>query len=115
MVCDFVHQYVKALNARYLKEKEKDVKTKTSETILKTYYKIEVKVANVYTRKSFLMFQEELFNSQKFYSSKHQEEGGMKIYRVTHHGRESPFYEVTLEFLEKKVTCTCHMFEFVEI
>jgi hypothetical protein len=30
MVRDFVHRYDKALNARYLKEKVKDVKTKTS-------------------------------------------------------------------------------------
>jgi hypothetical protein len=34
---------------------------------------------------------------------------------VTHHERESPFYEVTLEILGKKVTCTCCMFEFVGI
>ena len=61
------------------------------------------------------MFQEELFNSQKYNSSKHWEEGATKIYRVTHHGRETPFDEVTLEFLEKKATCTCNMFEFVRI
>ncbi|XP_059457607.1 protein FAR1-RELATED SEQUENCE 5-like [Corylus avellana] len=115
MVRDFVHQYEKALDARYLEEKEKDVKTKTSRPILKTCYKMEVQAANVYTRKSFLMFQEELFNSQKYNSSKHGEEGGTKIYRVAHHGTESPFYEVTLEILEKKVTCTCRMFEFVGI
>ena len=66
IVHDFVHQYDKALNARYLKEKEKDVKTKTIRPILKTCYKMEVKAANVYTRKSFMMFQEELFNSQKY-------------------------------------------------
>jgi hypothetical protein len=57
MVRDFVYQYDKALNARYLKEKEKDVKTKTSRPILKTYYKMEADAAKVYTRKSFLMFQ----------------------------------------------------------
>jgi hypothetical protein len=115
IVHDFVHQYDKALNARYLKEKEKDVKTKTSRPILKTCYKMEVEAANVYIRNSFMMFQEELFSSQKYNSSKHREEGGTKIYRVTHHGRETPFYEVALEFLEKKATCTCHMFEFVGI
>jgi len=76
---------------------------------------MEVEAAKVYTRESFLMFQEELFNSQNFKSSKHREEGGMKIYRVTLHGRESPFYEVSFEVLEKKATCTCHKFEFVGI
>jgi len=34
---------------------------------------------------------------------------------VTHHERQSPFYEVALDVLEKKATCTCHMFEFVGI
>jgi hypothetical protein len=114
MVHDSVHQYEKALNARYLKEKEKNVKTKTSRPILKTCYKMEAEAAKVYTRKSFLMFQEEPFKSQKYNSSKHRE-GGKKIYTVTHHERQSPFYEVALEVLEKKATYTCHIFEFVGI
>lgn len=115
MVSDFVHQYEKALNACYLKEKEEDVKTKTSRPILKTCYKMEAEAAKVYIRKSFLMFQEELFNSQKYKASKIREERGKKIYRVATYGRESPIYEVTLELFEKKATCTCHMFEFVGI
>jgi hypothetical protein len=115
MVSDFVYQYEKALDVCYFKEKERDVKTKTSRPILKTCYKMEAEAAKVYTRESFLMFQEELFNSQNYYSSKHREEGGVKIYRVALHGRESPFYEVAFEVLEKKATCTCHKFEFVGI
>jgi ubiquitin len=57
MVHEFVYQYEKALDACYIKEKEKDIKTKTSRPILKTCYKMEVQAANVYTRKSFFMFQ----------------------------------------------------------
>ena len=34
MVHDLIHQYDKALNARYLKEKEKDVKAKACRPIL---------------------------------------------------------------------------------
>jgi hypothetical protein len=55
-------------------KREKDVKTKTSRPILKTCYKMEAEAANVYTRKSFLIFQEELFKSQKYNLSKHREE-----------------------------------------
>jgi len=66
MVSEFVYHYEKALDARYFKEKQKDVKTKTSRPILKTCYKMEVEAAKVYTREYFLMFQEELFNSQNF-------------------------------------------------
>ena len=31
------------------------------------------------------------------------------------HGRESPFYEVSLDIVETKAICTCHLFEFVGI
>ena len=63
MVSEFVYQYKKALDAHYFKEKERDVKTKAFRPILKTCYKMEVEAAKVYTRESFMMFQEELFNS----------------------------------------------------
>ncbi|XP_050281816.1 protein FAR1-RELATED SEQUENCE 5-like [Quercus robur] len=114
-ISDFVYQYEQALNARYLKEKEQDVKTKNSVPILKTCYKIEVEAAKVYTRKMFMKFQEELFCSQKYKASKYCEEGVKKIYKVVAHGKESPFYEVSLDTVETKAICTCHMFEFVGI
>ena len=115
MVSDFVYQYEKALNARYLKEKEKEVESKTSMPILKTCYKMEAEVAKVYTRKLFLIFQEELFCSKKYRASKDREEGVKKINKVLPHGKERPIYEVSLENTEKKAICTCHMFEFIGI
>ena len=42
-----MYQYELALNARYLKEKEQDVKIKNSVPILKTCYKLEVEAARV--------------------------------------------------------------------
>ncbi|XP_042988767.1 protein FAR1-RELATED SEQUENCE 5-like [Carya illinoinensis] len=56
MVSDFVHQYEKALDARYFKEKEKDVCTKSTRAIMKTLWKIEKDAASIYTRKSFMIF-----------------------------------------------------------
>ena len=38
-----------------------------------------------------------------------------KIYKVVAHGKVSPFYEVSLDIVETKAICTCHMFEFVGI
>ncbi|KAF5469479.1 hypothetical protein F2P56_013547 [Juglans regia] len=75
MVSDFVHQYEKAIDARYFKEKEKDVRTKSTRAILKTCHKIEEEAAMVYTRKSFMIFQDELFNSQRYKSTKIFKEG----------------------------------------
>ncbi|KAG6702816.1 hypothetical protein I3842_07G055100 [Carya illinoinensis] len=88
MVSDFVHQYEKALDAH---------------------------AASVYTRKSFMIFQDELFNSQRYIPTKVGKEGERRIYEVTPNGKEQPIYHVTLESGDAKAICTCHMFEFVGI
>ena len=51
MVSEFVHHYKNALDAHYRKEKEKDMKIKTSQPILKTYYRMEAEAGQVYIRK----------------------------------------------------------------
>ncbi|XP_042972696.1 protein FAR1-RELATED SEQUENCE 5-like [Carya illinoinensis] len=113
MVHDFVHQYDKALNAFYLSEKEKDVKTKTTKPIMRTCFKVKEEAAKIYTRKSFIHFQEELFQSQRYKASKTREEDGRKIYLVTLDGKESPAYEVTIGREKLNVSCTCCQFEFI--
>ncbi|KAG7957021.1 hypothetical protein I3843_11G153900 [Carya illinoinensis] len=115
MVSDFVHQYEKALDARYFKEKEKDMKTKSTKAVLKTCWAIEEEAASMYTRKSFEIFQDELFNSQRYKASKVQKEGESKMYAVAPNGKEKRIYYVTLESGEVKAICTCHMFEFLGI
>ena len=115
LVSDFVYQYEKALNSRYLKEKEKDVKTKNSNPIMKTCYGIEVEVAKIYTRKMFLKFQDGLFLSQNYKGSKSGIDETRKIYNVVHIGMENPAYVVNLDISQNKATCTCHMFEFCGI
>ncbi|KAG7941886.1 hypothetical protein I3843_16G070500 [Carya illinoinensis] len=115
MISDFMHQYEKALDARYFKEKENDVRTKSTMAILKTCHKIEEEAAVVYTRKSFMIFQNELFNSQRYKSTKLCKEGESKTYIVTPHGKDIPLYIVTVESEGDKGTCTCHMFEFIGI
>ncbi|KAL7183370.1 hypothetical protein ACSBR2_025720 [Camellia fascicularis] len=76
---------------------------------------METEVGEVYTRKIFLLFQEELFSSQKHKASKYLEEGTMKTYKVMANGKEKQIYEVVFDGVEKKATCSCHMFEFVGI
>ena len=115
MVSDFVVQYEKALDARYFKEKEKDVRTKSSRPVLKTCWPIEEQAGKVYTRKSFSIFQGELFNSQRYKATKVQTEGENKIYEVACTGKDQHVYYVTLESKEARAICACHMFEFVGI
>ncbi|KAG6661775.1 hypothetical protein CIPAW_03G198800 [Carya illinoinensis] len=113
MVSDFVYQYEKAIDARYFKEKEKDVRTRSTRAILKTPLKIEEEAAMVYTRKSFIIFQDELFNSLRYKATKLSKEGERKTYGVVISGKEKPLYHVTLENGEEQTTCTCHMWEFM--
>ncbi|KAF5477373.1 hypothetical protein F2P56_004021 [Juglans regia] len=115
MVSDFVHQYEKAIDARYFKEKEKDVRTKSTRAIMRTPFKIEEEAAIVYTRKSFTIFQDELFNSLRYQARKLYVSGEAKTYGVTAHGKETPIYHVTLEGDEGHATCTCYMWEFMGI
>ncbi|KAG2727684.1 hypothetical protein I3760_01G169300 [Carya illinoinensis] len=115
MVSDFVYQYEAAIDARYFKEKEKDVRTKSTRAILKTPLKIEEKAALIYTKKSFMIFQDELFDSLQYISRKLSTEGESKTYGVTPYGKETLVYHVTLESGEGVATCTCHKWEFMEI
>lgn len=50
MVSEFVRQYEKAIYACFFKEREKDVRTKSTRAILKTPLKIEEEAATVYTK-----------------------------------------------------------------
>ncbi|XP_035548651.1 protein FAR1-RELATED SEQUENCE 5-like [Juglans regia] len=115
MVSDFVHQYEKALDARYFKEKDKDVRTKSSRPVLKACWEIEEEVAKVYTRKFFNIFQDELFNCQRYKATKVQQEGESKMYEVAPKGKDKRIYYVTFNCKEAKAICICHMFEFVGI
>ncbi|KAI9153174.1 hypothetical protein LWI28_007191 [Acer negundo] len=115
MVSDFVHQYEVAIDARYFKEKEKDVRTKSTCVILKTPLKIEEKAAFIYIRKSFMIFQDELLDSLRYISRKLSKKGESKKYGVTSYGKDTLVYHVTLESGEDVTTCTCHKWEFIGI
>ncbi|TXG51184.1 hypothetical protein EZV62_023708 [Acer yangbiense] len=90
-------QYEKAIDARYFKEKEKDVRTKFTQAILKTPLKIEEEAATVYTRKSFTIIQAELFDSLRYQAKNLSKKGETKTYGVKAYGKETPLYHVTLE------------------
>ncbi|KAF5471376.1 hypothetical protein F2P56_008184 [Juglans regia] len=76
-----------AIDARYFKEKEKDVWTKSTRAIMKTPFKIEEEAALVYTRKSFMIFHDELFNSLQYQARRLSLTGEAKTYGVTVHAK----------------------------
>jgi len=61
-----VMQYETALDARYNKEIDKNVKTKNSEPLLRTIYPMEEEASRIYIRNVFRIFQDELDGSQIF-------------------------------------------------
>ncbi|KAK4834545.1 hypothetical protein QYF36_024640 [Acer negundo] len=111
----YARRYEVAIDARYFKEKEKDVRTKSTCVILKTPLKIEENAAFIYIRKSFMIFQDELLDSLRYISRKLSKKGESKKYGVTSYGKDTLVYHVTLESGEDVTTCTCHKWEFIGI
>jgi hypothetical protein len=111
----FVKQYDKALDARYNKEREKNVKTRNSKPLLRTLYPMEEEASKIYTRKVFRKFQDELVGSQIFIAEKVEFSGEVSTYKIHEIYKEKPNYYVTFDTISKEAKCSCHMFEFVGI
>ncbi|CAJ2645475.1 unnamed protein product [Trifolium pratense] len=111
----FVKQYDKALDARYNKEREKNVKTRNSKPQLRTLYPMEEDASKIYTRKVFRKFQDELVGSQVFIAEKVESSVEVSKYKIHEIFKEKPNYYVTFYVISKEAKCNCHMFEFVGI
>ncbi|KAJ4962500.1 hypothetical protein NE237_022439 [Protea cynaroides] len=107
-----VKQYEKALESRYEKEVKADYDTMNTAPVLKTPSPMEKQAAELYTRKLFMKFQEELVETLTFMATKIEDDGMMTTYRVAKFGEDHKSYIVRLNFLEMKATCSCQMFEF---
>ncbi|GMY11043.1 protein FAR1-RELATED SEQUENCE 5-like [Fagus crenata] len=108
----FVKQYEKALESRYEKEVKADYDTINTAPVLKTPSPMEKQAAELYTRKLFMKFQEELVETMTFLATKVDEEEAITTYQVAKFGEDHEAYFVTFNFHEMKATCSCQMFEF---
>ncbi|KAI3972601.1 hypothetical protein MKX01_019259 [Papaver californicum] len=108
----FAKQYEKALEHRYEKEVKADYETINTTPVLKTPSPMEKQAAELYTRKLFIKFQEELVETLTFSATKMDDDGPMTTYRVTKFGEDHKAYFVRLNALEMRATCSCQMFEF---
>ncbi|KAK2978612.1 hypothetical protein RJ640_003051 [Escallonia rubra] len=108
----FVKQYEKALESRYEKEVKADYDTMNTAAILKTPSPMEKQAAEVYTRKLFIKFQEELVETLAFLATKVEDEETVTTYRVAKYGESHKAYFVRFSFKEMKAACSCQMFEF---
>lgn len=108
----FFKLYEKALESRHEKEVKADYDTMNTLPALKTPSPMEKQASEVYTRKLFMRFQEELVGTLTFMATKVEDEGGMTIYQVAKFGEDHKAYCVRFNVLEMKATCSCQMFEF---
>ncbi|XP_057952956.1 protein FAR1-RELATED SEQUENCE 5-like [Malania oleifera] len=109
---DFAEQYEKALDDRYEKEAMAEFETFYAKPVLKTPLPMEKQAAEVYTRKMFAMFQDEVFESLILAVKKSGDEGAITTYEVARFDEHHKAYFVASNISEQRASCSCKMFEF---
>nr|XP_043614212.1 protein FAR1-RELATED SEQUENCE 5 [Erigeron canadensis] len=108
----FVKLYEKALESRNEKEVKADYETMNTLPLLRTPSPMEKQASELYTRKIFMRFQEELVGTLTLMASKLEDDGVVTTYQVAKFGEDNKSYRVNFNVLEMRATCSCCMFEF---
>jgi len=109
---DFAEQYEKALDDRYEKEARAEFDTFYTKPVLKTPLPMEKQAADIYTRKIFTVFQDEVFESLALAVKFSGEDGGTSTYEVARFDEEHKAHFVCINVAEQVASCSCKMFEF---
>ncbi|KAK3021507.1 hypothetical protein RJ639_046418 [Escallonia herrerae] len=107
-----IKQYEKAMTSWHEKELKADFDTANTMPALKTPSPMEKQAANLYTRKIFIKFQEELVETLANPATKIEDSGTITSYRVAKFGEEHKAHTVRFNAFEMKANCSCQMFEF---
>ncbi|KAM1369500.1 hypothetical protein ACFX2I_039981 [Malus domestica] len=108
----FFKQYERALEHSLEKEIEADIDTMCTTPVLKTPSPMEQQAANLYTKKVFAKFQEELVETFVYTANKIEGDGIVSKYRVAKYEHDDKAYMVILNVSEIKASCSCQMFEY---
>uniref|UniRef100_A0A5B6YN49 Protein FAR1-RELATED SEQUENCE n=1 Tax=Davidia involucrata TaxID=16924 RepID=A0A5B6YN49_DAVIN len=108
----FFKLYEKALESRNEKEVKADYDTMNTSPVLKTPSPMEKQASELYTRKLFTRFQEELVGTLTFMASKVEDDEEITVYQVEKFGEDHKANYVKFNVLEMRATCSCQMFEF---
>ncbi|XP_021690458.1 protein FAR1-RELATED SEQUENCE 3 isoform X1 [Hevea brasiliensis] len=111
----FFKQYERALEHSLEKEIEADYDTICTTPVLKTPSPMEQQAANLYTKKVFAKFQEELVETFVYTANNIEGDGVVSKYRVAKYEHDDKAYIVTLNISEMKASCSCQMFEYCGI
>lgn len=105
-------QYEKAVVSWHEKELKADYDTTNTMPVLKTPSPMEKQAANLYTRRMFKKFQEELVETLANPATKIDDSGTVATYRVAKFGEDHKAHAVSFDSVETKVSCSCQMFEY---
>lgn len=108
----FFRQYERAIENWFEKEIEADFETICTTPVLKTPSPMEKQAANMYTRKIFAKFQDELVETFVYTANKIEGDGAMSTFRVAKFEDDDNAYVVTLNIPEMRASCSCRMFEY---
>ncbi|KAK9135360.1 hypothetical protein Syun_014690 [Stephania yunnanensis] len=108
---DFAEQYEKALYDRLEKEARAEFETSYTKPVLKTPLPIEKQASEVYTRKMFTIFQNEVFESLVLAVRKGGEDSTTTVYEVARFDEGHKLYSVVCKVSEQIASCSCKMFE----
>ncbi|KAJ7949454.1 Protein FAR1-RELATED SEQUENCE like [Quillaja saponaria] len=108
----FFKQYERALEDSLEKEIEADYDTICTTPVVKTPSPMEQQVANLYTKKVFAKFQEELVETFVYTANNIEGDGVISKYRVAKYEHDHKAYIVTIDVSEMRANCSCQMFEY---
>ncbi|PIN15687.1 hypothetical protein CDL12_11669 [Handroanthus impetiginosus] len=108
----FFKQYERALENSLEREIEADYYTICVTPVPKTPSPMEQQAANLYTKKVFEKFQEELVETFVHTANKIDGDGTISKFRVAKYEHDHKAYIVTLDVSEMNASCSCKMFEY---
>ncbi|GAB2274481.1 hypothetical protein Dimus_039087 [Dionaea muscipula] len=108
----FFRQYERAMEYWFEKEMEADIETMSTTPVLRTPSPMEKQAAELYTRKIFTKFQEELVETFVYTANRIDWNGTTSTYRVAKFEDDRKAYTVTLNASNIRASCSCQMFEY---
>lgn len=107
-----IKHYEKAITIWHEKEFNADLDSNNTTPILKTPSPMEKQAADLYTRKVFMKFQQELVETLANPATKIDDAGAITTYHVAKFGEEHKAHTVRFNTFELTANCSCLMFEF---
>ncbi|GLT29226.1 hypothetical protein SLA2020_041060 [Shorea laevis] len=107
-----IKQYEKAIANWHEKELKADYDTSNTMPVLRTPSPMEKQAANLYTRRIFMKFQEELVETLANPATKIEDLGTLSTYRVAKFGEVHKAHSVSFNSSEVKASCSCQMFDY---